>query len=114
MQTPPPPPRPRAPAPPPQQAPQQAPQPQQVPLPPQQMQGRHYSEQEVEQIFSGTMDAVFSDAEAMRAQILSNPSKYGPAVMKLVNEHGMELMQVMNSGPAQEGEPPQDSETPQE
>jgi hypothetical protein len=97
------PPRPQAPRPQPQYAPpvQQQP-PQQMPTPPQQMQGRHYTEQEVEQIFNGTIDAVFSDAEAMRAQILSNPAKYGPAVLKLVNEHGMELMSVMNNSPQED------------
>lgn len=89
---------------------QQAPAPQQQITTPENMNGRHYSEAEVEQIFSGTMDAVFSDADAMRAQILSNPSKYGPAVMKLVSEHGMELMNIMQGSTPQEQEPPQDDE----
>jgi hypothetical protein len=94
----------------PQAAPRQQQQ-QQMPTPPSQMEGRHYTEQEVEQIFNGTIDAVFSDAEAMRAQILSNPSKYGPAVLKLVNEHGMELMSIMNNTPS--GDDTQQEETEQ-
>lgn len=62
---------------------------------------KQYSKEEVEDIFKGTIDGVFSDPQALRAQILSNPKKYGPVLASLLNEHGAELMSAVQGAMSQ-------------